>query len=291
MRPERLADGLWSVCSRLFTVHSGILVDGRSACLIDPGLLPGEIDDLAAFVASKRAEIQCVLLTHAHWDHILGPERLPGMPAIGHADFPQSAGDSRGVRVVAQTDRWFREQGIERDRPFEMPRLDRVFRSKLDLKIGRRTVRLVHAPGHSADHFVVHIESLDTLWAADMLSDQEIPYVCHSLSAFEDTLATLSKLDISMLIPAHGAPAADRQSICERFRADQAYLGELRCRVERAVRDGCTVEEAHEACRSMRFPAPDANRRAHQLNTEHVYCELGGAADARQMGWNRLHLS
>jgi hypothetical protein len=46
---------------------------------------------------------------------------------------------------------------------------------------------------------VIYIAEDRTLWADDMLSDSEIPYVNHNLAAYEASLTMLAALDIAVL--------------------------------------------------------------------------------------------
>ena len=280
---------LWIASSRLFTYHCGAVLSDRAACLLDPGLLPEEIDGLAQHATDLGATVTSIVLTHGHWDHILAPETMPSVRVIAHAAFPRDGSDGRASRVARQVDKWRLEQGIEAERGFRVPLPDEVFQSTHDHTVGDVSIRLIHAPGHAVDHSVVYFAEEGILWAADMLSDYEIPYVCHSLLQYAQTLESLSSLQPSVLIPTHGTITNDALEIRRRFDADRDYLDLVRGCVERAVRTGCTVEEAVERCSSLDYANADENRRAHELNVEHAFCELGGEADATSLGWNRVH--
>lgn len=281
---------LWIASSSFFTYHGGGILGDQEACLIDPGLLPQEIDALARHIDDSEAALTSIILTHGHWDHILGPERLLGVRIVAHAAFPEEGSDQRAERVASQVTKWCVEQGIDRSRRFAVPRPAETFDSVHEHGVGDVSIRLIHAPGHAEDHAVVYFEEDDILWAADMLSDLEIPYVCHSLIEYEQTLERLSMLNPSLLVPAHGTITRDASEIRRRFDADRIYLSTLHDRVELAVQDGCTVEETVKRCADMEFANPRENLRTHQLNVEHAFCELGGRADAASLGWNRLHL-
>lgn len=285
----RFGASLAIASSRLFTYHSGVILADREACLIDPGLLPGEIDSLARHITSRGATLTSIILTHGHWDHILGPERLSNVRTVAHAAFPEEGSDQRAKRVANQVTKWCAKQGIDRARRFAVPHPDETFDPVHECTVGPVSIRLIHAPGHAVDHAVVYLEEDGTLWAADMLSDLEIPYVCDSLIQYELTLERLLALGPNTLIPAHGAMTRDASEIRRRFDADRSYLAALHDHVEQALRDGCGVEETVARCADMEFANPCANRRAHRLNVEHAFCELGGRADASRLGWNRLH--
>src|SRR5207237_1298579 len=80
-----------------------------------------------------------------------------------------------------------------------------------------------HAPGHAADQLTLYHPETATLWAADMLSDLEIPFVSHDLDAYQLTLAALASWDIRVLIPGHGHTTTNPQEIQARLSEDIAY--------------------------------------------------------------------
>lgn len=272
---------LWIAQSLFWQTNSGLWLNRGRACLIDPGVYPDEIAALARCVIDQDRVSQTIVLTHSHWDHILGPEHFPEAQVVAHAAFSICVSGIEGAREV---DRWFAEEGIARERPFVAPQPDGVFDDEMSLSVGDLSLRLIHAPGHTADQLVVYHAASTTLWAADMLSDLEPPFVSHSLAAYERTLARLAELEVRLLIPGHGRPTEETHDIRARFAEDQAYLEELRRRVERAVCEGRTVEETVEVCARMQYRRPEENAGAHKKNVERVYVELGGEVGSRRVG-------
>jgi hydroxyacylglutathione hydrolase len=289
--PQSFTQLTRSLCvaqSEIYLTNTGLFTDGREAHLIDPGLLPSEIEAIRDEMADRDASPIAIILTHCHWDHILGPERFPGVKTVAQAEYAAIASARQGARVLGQVEQWEAHQGIRRTEPFAIPSPDETFADHRTLNVGSLTLELIHAPGHSADQLAVYESGSGALWAADMLSDLEIPYVCHSLFAYERTLAMLSALAIRVLVPGHGHAAMESEEIRRRFTRDMAYLAELRERVERAVREGRTVEETVERCAGMRLLRPKENGGPHRMNAESAYLELGGDADASKIGWDRL---
>jgi hydroxyacylglutathione hydrolase len=279
------APGLWLAQSRFEQTNSGAFVCRGQACLIDPGVYPDEVAAWQRAVQAHGWTPHVLVLTHHHWDHILGPEGFPGVPVVAHAAYLASVGGPEGAPEVECR---LAQEGMTRSTPFAVPQPDETFEDSLSLHVGDRRLELLHAPGHAPDQLVVYDPSCATLWAADMLSDREIPFVSHNLAAYEGTLARLSALDLRQLIPGHGTPLAGVGEIRARLAADQAYLAELRARVERAVREGWSVEAAVAFCANMRFRCQKEMAKLHRLNVESAYLELGGEADPAQVGWGAL---
>ncbi|MFN8498542.1 MAG: MBL fold metallo-hydrolase [Anaerolineae bacterium] len=275
---------LWVAQSPLFATNSGVWVSGFGAILIDPAIYPAEIEAMRDFLAARDIEPSYLILTHSHWDHVFGPQHFPDVPVVAQADFSRWAAAPR-AHLLDKIARFEEEADIGRAAPFVIPTPAQTFDAEGELSLGHLRLRLTHAPGHAPDQLTVYDADSGTLWAADMLSDLEIPFVSDSLAAYERTLADLAARDIRALVPGHGAPTTDTTEIRARLADDRAYLAELRERVEGAVGAGKTLDETVAACADMRYRRPDDNAGPHRLNVESAYAELGGAADETAVGW------
>lgn len=288
MSLTELTPSLWLTQSRLYSTNSGLFLSEGEACLIDPGLFPDELEGIAHFLAERQVKPRAIVLTHSHWDHLLGPERFPGVRVIAQANYLEEMSGGRADELLWQVEEWEEAYAIERERPFVTPQPDKTFVKKMTLKVGDLMLRLVHAPGHAADHLVVYEPRSRALWAGDMLSDLEIPFVSQSLAAYEKTLEMLAAWEVCVLVPGHGHPTASAEEIQRRLAADRAYLAELRERVSQAVARGLNVGETVRLCLEMALRHREENLGPHRLNVESVYLELGGVADRTRVGWSRL---
>jgi glyoxylase-like metal-dependent hydrolase (beta-lactamase superfamily II) len=72
--------------SRLFSYNAGVFSSGGAAVLIDPGIYPDEIDAIRNHVGASGAELAAIIITHSHWDHVLGPEDFPGVMKLQQAE-------------------------------------------------------------------------------------------------------------------------------------------------------------------------------------------------------------
>jgi hydroxyacylglutathione hydrolase len=281
----QLTPFLWVVQSRQFNYNSGIAISGGEALLIDPGVFPDEIAEIRQFVADSGVALTSIILTHSHWDHILGPERLPGVRVIMQREAANASPEQR-AGTIQEIERWEEENGVERDKPFVLPHQDETFEHDIVVRLSQLELRLIHAPGHWPDEIVVYHQETGTLWAGDMLSDIEVPYVSHSLAAYGQTLAMLERLDIRVLVPGHGRPTDDMDEIRRRLVEDSTYLAELRRKVLEWIEGG----ELPEMRKSLIVPGftpsrkLDANLYPHSLNLQTVWQELGGKLEGRA-GW------
>jgi glyoxylase-like metal-dependent hydrolase (beta-lactamase superfamily II) len=161
-----------------------------------------------------------------------------------------------------------------------------VFDAALTLLIGSRPLQLIHAPGHWPDQLVVLEPEAGILWAGDMLSDVEIPFVSQSLIEYERTLRMLRGLEIKVLVPGHGSPTTDEDEINRRLMDDGSYLAELRRAVAGWIGRGQLPGTSDELAQGFQPSNKlDANRYPHKLNCETVWRELGGAGLDDRPGW------
>jgi glyoxylase-like metal-dependent hydrolase (beta-lactamase superfamily II) len=284
MQFTQLTSHLWVTQSALFATNSGVFLSGDEACLIDPGIAPETIKDIARFVVDQGATPRAIVLTHAHWDHVMGPQHFPDVPIIAHSGYLRDLRE-HGADLYRQIDAWEVQAHIRRPRPFLLPKPTYTFDAALTLTFGEVRLRVFHAPGHAPDQCAVYHEESGTLWAADMFSDIEIPLV-HSLNAYEQTLAQLATLDLCVLVPGHGAPTTDADEIQQRLATDRAYLAELHERIAAAVAAGQTLAETVAACVDMQLPYLCDDPTPHTWNVESAYAELGGQVEG-PVGWER----
>src|SRR6266581_2477635 len=80
-----LGEGLRVRQSRAYRMNTLVLLDPRHTVIVDPGVLPSELDDLAATVSDRRPAEVTLVFSHAHWDHVLGRPWWPRASTLAHA--------------------------------------------------------------------------------------------------------------------------------------------------------------------------------------------------------------
>jgi hydroxyacylglutathione hydrolase len=118
--------------------------DAGAAVIIDPGSEPAR---LTAAVEQSRARLLAIWLTHAHLDHlggIAGIKRKWDVPVYLHPD---------DLRLFRAADRQAQLYGLPYDHP---PMPEREFADGDEVSVGTLSFTVMHAPGHSPGHIVLH---------------------------------------------------------------------------------------------------------------------------------------
>lgn len=150
--------------------NTGAFISEGEAALIDPGLFADEFDALRALLRAQRAEPRWLVLTHSHWDHLLGPERFPGVTVVAHNRYRDIAQrEAEDIRWALED--WWRRVNVHRDSRFVVPLPDVTVGDSGTLRVGGLTLELRHVPGHAADQLAVYHAESGALWASDILSE------------------------------------------------------------------------------------------------------------------------
>lgn len=225
-----------------------VLEDDRGAAVLDTGL-PGR----SAWSAIRRglgaagvpiARIHTIMVTHSHPDHFGNAARLmaeSGADLLTHTAFQiwwtpddhlaldedemarhaearagrmpwHGASQHRSIRARARG-WWMRNVG---HRMYPTPSPTRRLIDGEELQLGRRTLRAVHTPGHTADHLCWFEPETGVLFSGDHVLPSITPHIA-GIGAGPDPLADyVASLDkavalpgVGLVLPAHGDPIAD----------------------------------------------------------------------------------
>jgi glyoxylase-like metal-dependent hydrolase (beta-lactamase superfamily II) len=264
---------------------STVMLDARQAVVVDPGILPSELDDLARVLAEARPQAVMLVLTHPHWDHVLGRPWFPDARTVAHDGFAAVVQRDAG-RILDEAQRLAEQHGERWTRGFEPFRPDQEVSGLHFLKLDPWRLVVRNAPGHCQQQLSVHLPDAKVLLAADMLSDIEIPTLDGPPTNYRRTLADLLVLAqngaIETLVPGHGAIARGQDAVLERFQHDLDYLATVVRGVTEARGAGLTLEAATERLAALDYtgkggtPFPMAEN--HRKNVAHAWHEAEQAA-------------
>ena len=232
-----LGNGVLVRRSRLYQMNSVLLLDEKHAIVVDPGVLPSEIEEIAALVREARPRSSTLFLTHAHWDHVLGLPWFPEASILAHDRFGEETHEGL-AHITEEANRVALEAGERWPVEFAPFHADVAVSGLRVMLLGPWRVVLRDAPGHSDSQLTLHVPELRLLIAADMLSDIEIPLLNRPPEVYRRTLEALLPVAeggaIETLIPGHGRVAEGRDAVLGRLRRDLAYLARLESGVRTA---------------------------------------------------------
>lgn len=257
-----------------FEMNSVALLHPEHAVLVDPGVLASELDDFAARVAIARPAKITLVLTHGHWDHVLGRPWWPQAELVAHDRFA-SVVKQDAKRIAGEIEALSAEHGQKWERGFAAFRPNQAVSGLHLARRGPWALVLRDAFGHSDSQLSVHLPHARILLAADMLSDIEIPTLDGPVAPYLETLRGLTPLAeggaVETLVPGHGSIARGRDEVLERLRRDVAYLETLSREVAAARAAKLGPEDAMARLSSMSYGGatmPEWGAKNHRENLE-----------------------
>ncbi len=167
----------------------------KKGFLVDPGTYSEAITD---FIKENNIELECIVLTHAHGDHIGGLERFMSefnAPVYIHekeAPILKDANKNESLGIVGYK--------IEID-------ADRLLKDGEELEIGGIPIKILHTPGHTPGGMCIYVGSY--LISGDTLFAESIGRTDFRYSSTDDLInAVKNKLyslpDDTIVLPGHG---------------------------------------------------------------------------------------
>jgi glyoxylase-like metal-dependent hydrolase (beta-lactamase superfamily II) len=261
-----------------YAMNSVLLLHPDHAIVVDPGVLPSELDDLKRAVDEARSAQVTLFLTHAHWDHVLGRPWWPKARVVAHDRFTAEARRDR-ARILDEAVKLAAEHGETWSAGFEPFAPHEPVSGMRFAKVGPWRLVWRDAPGHCDSQLTLHLPESRTLLAADMLSDLEIPWLNRPPAAYRATLEALLPLAengaIETLIPGHGEIARGAPQVRARLRRDLDYLEALEAGVREARGAGLTLEDTQQKLAAMELAVGDAAAMAdvHRENVKFAWQE------------------
>ena len=175
--------------------------------LIDTPTLPRDISHWKKFLKSLGPrDVKYILITHHHFDHIMGCNQLGGKVIIhekAQSDMLQKDGTMRDVMARTLPGWTSEEANFVLSEPIVMPEI--TFSNNLSIILGDVTLRLFHIGGHTEGSICVYLEEDKVLLSGDNVSSGQHPFRGHANSAqWIKALEWLNDLEIDVIIPGHG---------------------------------------------------------------------------------------
>jgi cyclase len=272
MLRERVTEDVYVFISDLYVeVAATVVVTPEGAVIIDTLPFPQETRQVREFALRQCPRgIRYVINTHHHADHIYGSYLFPEAELIAHRrcrEILLKAGEESLAQAKAQTPALA---------PVELRIPQLVFETDLLLRLGEKTLHLLHAPGHTVDGIVVHIIEDKVLVASDVVTP--VPLIPRGdPEELTQSLKMIKSLNLENVIQGHGGVLL-RGEIDETVDSSIAYLRAIEKKVRSIVEKELPRSELAkidiEACGRSRIPLGGLVQRLHQANLEYIYDEI-----------------
>ena len=170
----------------------------KDTVMVDPGAYPAKLKNA---VKEQGLKLKAVLLTHAHFDHIMGVDALVGkynIPVYIHeddADMLQrpelNCGAMIGTKATAKADKLVRDGDV--------------------LQLAGMEIRVIHTPGHTTGGACYYFPQEEVVFSGDTL-------FCESVGRTDLPGGSMSQIvrsvkeklfklpDLTIVYPGHGEP-------------------------------------------------------------------------------------
>jgi glyoxylase-like metal-dependent hydrolase (beta-lactamase superfamily II) len=186
------------------------LISGEKNILVDPGHahLFGSVNDELQKLSMTPADIDVVLVTHAHPDHMEGISLF--------ADLPGKIGLSEEEMVFIEhmAPHYGKTLGMSKLAPH-------MFLKEGQLRIGRHLFEILHTPGHSPGSICIYWPKKKVLFTGDVVFNQGIGRTDlpgGSGEQLKSSIRRLAQLDVAYLLTGHGDPVTDRNLVLDNFK-------------------------------------------------------------------------
>jgi glyoxylase-like metal-dependent hydrolase (beta-lactamase superfamily II) len=268
MLMERISEEIYVFTSDLYAqVTAGVIVTSEGAVVVDTLPFPQETRELLVFVQERGLQVPFVINTHSHADHVNGSYLFEEADLVTH----------RHCRAIL---RRHGERVLEEAKA-ETPELAQVqlrlpsitFDQELTLRLGDRTMRLIHLPGHTPDLIGVYVEEDKILFAGDAV--MPVPYIVGGdREAMMDSLRIIGQLSLENIVQGHGEVIL-RGEVEQALESSIFYLETIYEKVKEAVEAGAPPESVAEIdieqCGKSRIPLNGLVQQLHEANLLHLY--------------------
>jgi glyoxylase-like metal-dependent hydrolase (beta-lactamase superfamily II) len=272
MQRERVAEEIFCFTSELYLqATASAIMAPEGIVIIDTLPFPEETKEMLQFLKRRsRSQVFYVILTHHHVDHTYGTCFLPG-EVVAHERCRRIL--ERYGQEVLQADQAQNPELAEVE--VKLPEV--VFeRGSISLHVGKKTVTLIHTPGHSSDSISAYVREDKVLFAGDLM--MPVPYIVGGdREAMRESLHAIGELALDNIVQGHGDVLL-RGEIPEAIETSFQYLDTIEHEVQACIDDGRPKSSLRsldvERCHKSRIPLNGLVEELHQANLAYLYDEL-----------------
>ena len=200
MHRERVSENVFWFQSEVYAqVTAGVVVGPQWAVVIDTLALPDETLGMREFIEHElTVPVRYVINTHYHADHAWGNCFFPGATVIAH-ELCRTLLDQRGRSSLEAAQK---QNTALRQVKIVLPHM--TFSSgEMNLRVGKKNLNIMSAPGHSADGIAVLVEEDRILFAGDAF--MPLPYVVDGdIDDIAASIKKIGRMGLENIVQGHG---------------------------------------------------------------------------------------
>jgi len=200
MHRERVSENVYWFQSEVYAqVTAGVVAGPQWAVAIDTLALPEETMAMREFIEHEvGVPVRYVINTHYHADHAWGNCFFPGATVLAHALCRELLAE-RGIPSLESVRK---QNPVYRQVKIILPHLT-FDDGSLSLRVGKKNLNIIHAPGHSPDGIAVLVEEDRVLFAGD--SFMPIPYVVDGdAEEITSSIKKIGRMGLENIVQGHG---------------------------------------------------------------------------------------
>lgn len=267
----RVADDTWVFTSGLYVeVNAGLVVTPEGGILIDTLPFPSETRQIIEFADRICPQgIKYVINTLSHADHVYGSYLIPQAELVAH-ELTRKMLAEFGERSLAEA----REHTPElRQVKIRLPKI--VFNEGMVIRLGGKTIHLIHSPGPSPECCAVHVREDKVLFASDLMMPVPMISTPYSdIEAYKRSLANLHDYNLECIVQGHGDILL-RGEVSSSIDSSLDYLYDIQKLVDDLIAEGSTkhdllLHDIEQFDRS-RIPLGGLVQQFHANNLMHLW--------------------
>jgi glyoxylase-like metal-dependent hydrolase (beta-lactamase superfamily II) len=200
MHRERVSENVYWFQSEIYAqVTAGVVVGPQWAVAIDTLATPEESLSIREFVEHEiGVQIRYIINTHYHADHTWGNCFFPGATIIAHS-LCRELLEQRGLPALENAKK---QNPAFRQTKLVLPHLT-FGQGTLTLRVGKKNLTILLAPGHSPDGIAVLVDEDRVLFAGDAF--MPLPYIVDgSLDEITVSIKKIGRMGLENIIQGHG---------------------------------------------------------------------------------------
>lgn len=212
--------------SAIYRTTTCLIKDDKHLFLVDPNLLPIEINFIKNVFDAERSSKECVLaFTHSDYDHIIGYGKFKEYKTLASKAFVDTDDKINQLDAIRKFDDQYY---VGRDYTVEYPSIKLIIDGEEERVIGNDLYQFYPAPGHTSDGILIFNKTKGVLVVGDYLSNIEFPFVYDEFQHYLSTLQTLEKIieteEVNLLVVGHGDATVSKAEMINRIQDSRAYL-------------------------------------------------------------------